>query len=205
MLVKNSTPKRLILASASPRRKELLAQIGVSCDVKPVDIVEEPSTEESATEYVVRLACDKSSAGWNRFSKNQEVYVLGADTIVVCEGQILEKPQHKEDGVAMLQALSGRTHQVMTAIALTTEQGTEHCLVVTNVTFKPLSVELCQRYWQTGEPQDKAGGYGIQGYGAIFVERIEGSYSAVVGLPLSETAELLSKHGIGYWQGKEFF
>lgn len=188
----------LILASASPRRKELLAQIGVAFKQCSVDIDESVLPRELPEDYVRRLACEKSQAGF--LSNDQQCAVLGADTTVVVDGKILSKPESEDQAVAMLQQLSGRTHQVMTGIALTNKGFTDSQVVVTHVTFKKLDAELCHRYWQTQEPCDKAGGYGIQGYGAVFVERIEGSYSNVVGLPLSETSELLDKIGIKVWQ-----
>ncbi len=196
----------LILASASPRRKELLAQIGVVFKQCSVDIDESVLPNERPEDYVRRLACEKSRAGFQRNSQlnsqsnSQQNAVLGADTTVVVDGVILGKPGSEDQAVEMLQQLSGRTHQVMTGIALTGNLYADSQVVVTHVTFKTLDVALCRRYWQTGEPCDKAGGYGIQGYAAVFVEKIEGSYSNVVGLPLAETAELLSKTGIKIWQ-----
>lgn len=188
----------LILASASPRRKELLTQIGVVFKQCSVDIDESVLSGEYPYNYVRRLACTKSKEGYQRNA--QMCAVLGADTTVVIDGVILGKPASEEESIAMLQQLSGRTHQVMTGVALTDNGVTNSQVVVTSVTFKILDIELCRQYWQTGEPLDKAGGYGIQGYGAVFVEKIEGSYSNVVGLPLSETAELLSHIGIKFWQ-----
>ena len=188
----------LMLASASPRRKDLLTQIGVVFKQCSVDIDESILPGERPEDYVRRLACEKSQAGFQRDS--QQVAVLGADTTVVVDGVILGKPDSEDQAVEMLQRLSGRTHQVMTGIALTGKDYANSQVVVTHVTFKTLNVGLCRRYWQTGEPCDKAGGYGIQGYAAVFVEKIEGSYSNVVGLPLAETAELLGKIGIKIWQ-----
>lgn len=188
----------LILASASPRRKALLAQIGVSFQQYIVDIDESVLPGERPEDYVRRLACEKSQVGFQRNS--QQAAVLGADTTVVIDGEILGKPASEDESVKMLQQLSGKTHQVMTGIALTYNGCTDSQVVVTHVTFKPLDAALCRRYWQTEEPCDKAGGYGIQGYGAVFIEKIEGSYSNVVGLPLAETAELLSNIGIKIWQ-----
>ncbi|SIT02789.1 Maf family protein [Neptunomonas antarctica] len=188
----------LILASASPRRKELLAQIGVVFEQCNVDIDETVLPAERPEDYVRRLACEKSQQGSQQNASQWAV--LGADTTVVVDGKILGKPVSKEDSLVMLKQLSGRTHQVMTGVALTYQGQTDSQVVVTHVTFKTLDPVLCQRYWQTGEPCDKAGGYGIQGFGAVFVEKIEGSYSNVVGLPLAETAELLCKTGIKFWQ-----
>lgn len=188
----------LILASSSPRRQELLIQIGVAFKQCSVDIDESVLPDERPEDYVRRLACEKSQAGFQRNSRLGAV--LGADTTVVVDGVILGKPDSEDHAVEMLQQLSGRTHQVMTGIALTGKGYANSQVVVTHVTFKTLDVDMCRRYWQTGEPCDKAGGYGIQGYAAVFVEKIEGSYSNVVGLPLAETAELLSRIGIKIWQ-----
>jgi septum formation protein len=190
--------RELILASASPRRKELLTQIGVAFTQCSVDIDESVLPSELPEDYVRRLACEKSQEGFLR--NGQQCPVLGADTTVVVDGKILNKPASQEQAVLMLQQLSGRTHQVMTGIALTDKGFINSHVVVTHVTFKTLDVELCHRYWQTNEPCDKAGGYGIQGYGAVFVEKIEGSYSNVVGLPLAETSVLLGQIGISVWQ-----
>lgn len=199
----------LILASASPRRQELLAQIGVVFKQRSVDIDESVLPDERPEDYVRRLACEKSRAGFQRYAhlnshlNSQQSAVLGADTTVVVDGVILGKPDSEDQAVEMLQQLSGRRHQVMTGIALTGNGFANSQVVVTHVTFKTLDVALCRRYWQTGEPCDKAGGYGIQGYAAVFVEKMEGSYSNVVGLPLTETAELLNKIGIKIWQRED--
>lgn len=187
----------LILASASPRRAELLAQIGVPFTACPVDICEDPLCDEAPTDYVARLASEKAEAAYARCPGS---VVLGSDTTVVLDNRILGKPVDEADALSMLQALSGRVHQVMTGIAVTDFTGTRVQVVTTAVHFKPLTPERCRAYWQSGEPRDKAGAYGIQGLGAVFVDYIEGSYSAVVGLPLSETAELLEAHGVAIWQ-----
>lgn len=188
----------LILASASPRRSELLQQIGVHFDVKPVDIPEVKLADESAFEFVERLAIEKAVAGWQR--SEQRLPVLGSDTVVVLDDRVMGKPQNRENGIDMLLALSGREHQVVTALAIVNNEQTQVRVVSTRVRFKELSAELCQRYWETGEPVDKAGGYGIQGLGAVFVASISGSYSSVVGLPLTETAELLDIFKVPFWQ-----
>lgn len=187
----------LVLASASPRRRELLAQIGVPFSVAPVDIDETPLVDESARDYVLRLAQEKALAG---FQCTEGHPVLGSDTTVTVDGHILGKPCDRSDAISMLQRLSGRTHQVMTAIALATVNGVYARVVTTQVTFRVLSIEECERYWDTEEPCDKAGGYGIQGLGAVFVTNIQGSYTGVVGLPLCETAELLTRAGLQVWQ-----
>jgi septum formation protein len=189
---------KLILASASPRRKELLGQIGVKFSVQPVDIDEQPLLGELPADYVQRLAREKAESCFLLTDKSSAV--LGSDTTVVFAGEILGKPADKEDAVAILMRLSGNTHQVLTAVAVKSVDHMFISLVTTDVTFKTLTKAQCYAYWESGEPQDKAGSYGIQGLGAVFVEKIEGSYSAVVGLPLAETAEILEKFDIPIWQ-----
>lgn len=188
----------LILASASPRRRELLQQIGVPFQVQPVDICEDPQPGESAAAYVTRLAREKAQAGLA--AAGSGAVVLGADTTVVIDDQILAKPANEEEAVGMLMRLSGRQHQVLTAVALASAERTEVRCVLTEVEFIELDENLCRRYWRTGEPCDKAGAYGIQGLGAVFVKAIHGSYSAVVGLPLMETAAMLQAFDIPLWQ-----
>ena len=189
---------QLILASASPRRLALLKQIGVDCRVVPADICEEALADETPTAYTQRLAYEK--AGAVRAQCNQACVVLAADTTVSIQGDILGKPLHQQDAMQMLLRLSGQTHQVVTAVAVMSPVATDLLCVTTEVTFADLSETVCADYWRTGEPQDKAGGYAIQGLGALFVKHIHGSYSNVVGLPLYETAELLNKHGIPIWR-----
>lgn len=184
---------KLILASQSPRRAELLQQINISFDTLAVDIDESLLSDESATDYVQRLALQKAQAGWQR--SQQQLPVLGADTIVTIDQHILGKPQNLQDCRRTLNLLSGSSHNVITAVALVTEQHQFTSMVNTQVTFKVLSEEEIDWYWQTGEPADKAGSYAIQGLGGQFVTHISGSYSAVVGLPLYETRQLLSKIG----------
>lgn len=193
----NATTK-LVLASASPRRKELLQQIGVDFQIAPVDICEDVHEGEHAETYVKRLALEKAQVCLAQ--REYPCTVLGSDTTVVCDGVILGKPADEDDAVAMLLRLSGKKHQVMTAVAVVNAEQSLCSVVITEVQFKPLSEAECRRYWATGEPADKAGAYGIQGLGAVFVEHMSGSYSAVVGLPLKETAELLHKVGIEIWQ-----
>ena len=188
----------LFLASGSPRRRELLDQIGVRFECFSVDIDESLRPGESAADYVVRLALTKAQQGAAQLP--QGALVLGADTVVVCDGEVFGKPQDAADGRRMLMALSGRTHQVMTAVAVGRTGDWRQCRVSTDVTFRALDEAECARYWESGEPLDKAGGYAIQGFGAVFVDKISGSYSAVVGLPLMETAALLRESGIEYWQ-----
>jgi septum formation protein len=190
----------LYLASASPRRRELLAQIAVPCVTQIASIDETPLPGEQPEAYVERLARGKAHAGLAALSNSTDAVVLGADTAVVLDGQILGKPLDFEDFRRMLAGLSGRSHQVMTAVALVSRQAEAARVVCSDVTFRYLSeAEICA-YWASGEPCDKAGGYGIQGLAAIFVSRIEGSYSAVVGLPLCETAQMLGDFGIACWQ-----
>lgn len=193
------TPQ-IYLASGSPRRHELLSQLGATFAVLRPNVEELQHLGEDAATYVVRLACDKAKAGL--LIAPTPIPVLAGDTIVVLDGDVLEKPQNQADGIAMLRRLSGRTHQVMTAMALATTkpQANANMLntvtVCTQVTFRELSDADIQRYWASGEPLDKAGGYGIQGLGGRFVVSIHGSYSAVVGLPLVETEALLHLGGV---------
>jgi septum formation protein len=150
---------------------------------------------EPAEDYVRRLALEKARAGWALLAGQTGFPVLGADTAVVADGRILGKPRDRDDGIEMLQALSGRSHQVLSAVALVA--GREAVRVnASSVTFRTLTRPQCVAYWDTGEPLDKAGGYAIQGRAAVFVSRLEGSYSGVMGLPVYETAELLREFGI---------
>ena len=189
-----ATPSHeLILASASPRRRELLAQLDLRFTIAPAHIDESVLPGESPEAYVVRMASEKTRAGLSAASG--KVCVLGADTTVVCAGQILGKPANKQAGLAMMAKLSDSTHEVLRAVAVGNTERLEHRLSVTRVRFCPISEAAARSYWETGEPADKAGGYGIQGFGAVFVEHISGSYSGVVGLPLYETAELFRIFG----------
>lgn len=181
----------IYLASASPRRRELLEQIGVAFRVIQAEVDETPREGESPAAYVQRLAADKAQAGWAQSDRTRPV--LGADTSVVLDGRILGKPLDRADAIAMLHALSGRSHQVLTAVALVQGERLEQALSLTEVVFKPLTEADCADYWDSGEPADKAGAYGIQGLGALFVSDLRGSYSGVVGLPLAETGELLRR------------
>lgn len=188
----------LVLASQSPRRQELLAQIGYVFSCKPANINEDIKENESAVNYVQRLAIEKAQATYQAISISQtsNVVVLGSDTSVVYNQCILGKPANLDECIAQLQMLSGRTHQVLTSIAAVNQDRVLSEVVTTEVTFKTLTLDEITRYWETGEPQDKAGSYGIQGIAGQFVTKITGSYSAVVGLPLFETAQLLSKFGV---------
>ena len=193
-----STEPRLLLASASPRRRELLAQIGVPTTRVHCQVDEQVEPGESPAVYVERVTLDKVLAGVAAGPSG--AVVLAADTAVVLDQQILGKPRDRRHALQMLSALSGREHQVMTAVAVACGERLDIRRVDTQVVFRTLSVAECERYWASGEPVDKAGAYGIQGLGAVFVERINGSYSAVVGLPLLETAALLDGFGISCWQ-----
>ncbi len=190
----------LYLASASPRRSELLAQIGVPFRVLASSIDESVLPAELPEHYVERLALAKAQAGLALLAEDSAACVLGADTSVVLDGRILGKPADRAEALQMLQALSGREHQVLTAVALANRAGCEVRLVVSRVGFRVITPAEMQAYWETGEPADKAGGYAIQGLAAIFIREVHGSYSAVVGLPLCETAELLASRDIPCWQ-----
>ncbi|EOA2984806.1 Maf family protein [Yersinia enterocolitica] len=180
----------LYLASGSPRRRELLTLLDVPFEVLKTEVEEQRRAEESAQQYVQRLAQDKARAGVS--VAPQDLPVLGADTIVVLNGQVLEKPRDKAHAQQILSALSGLQHQVITAVSLADRKNMLSAMVVTDVTFRVLSQLEISDYIATGEPMDKAGAYGIQGKGGCFVRSITGSYHAVVGLPLVETHELLS-------------
>jgi septum formation protein len=186
----------IYLASQSPRRRELLTQIGVRFQVLPVDVHEAPDAGESAQDYVRRVALDKARAGAASPQRRLDRPVLGSDTEVVVDGEVQGKPRDAEHGLAMLARLSGRSHQVLSAVALVRDGREEVVLSASTVYFRPLSDTEIRAYWATGEPADKAGGYAIQGRAAVFVERLEGSFSGVMGLPLYETAMLLKQFGV---------
>ncbi|OED64848.1 Maf family protein [Vibrio cyclitrophicus] len=223
--------KHLVLASGSPRRKELLSQLGYEFSVLVTDVEECKHAQETAEEYVKRLSLDKALAALSLLKDNpsekqnvisssdtvdpsfdnaavgseivdlsseavsldSETVVLGSDTVVVSQGQVLEKPTNFADSKHMLTQLANDRHQVMTAVSVVSEEKQRTEIIITDVWFKPLSEKEIEQYWQTGEPCDKAGSYGIQGLGGRFVTRIEGSYYAVVGLPLFETDQLLQE------------
>jgi len=190
--------KKLILASQSPRRRELLLQLGYQFTVQVSDIDETVKQDETPHDYVLRLAKQKAQHVQTSLSETDKecCYVLGSDTCVVFDGQILGKPNNEEACIRTLSLLSNNQHQVLTAIALASQNDTQGQVINTQVTFKSLSKAEIQAYWLTGEPQDKAGSYGIQGIAGQFVKTINGSYSAVVGLPLYETAQLLATAGL---------
>lgn len=183
----------IYLASASPRRQELLRQLGVAFDVVVTHVPETPAPGETARDYVQRLARTKAEAG-ARLARERGLPVrpvLGADTEVVIDGEILGKPTDATHGRAMLKRLAGRTHDVLTAVALVANGSAQTALSETRVTMARMTDAEIDAYWNSGEPVDKAGGYAIQGRAAAFIERIEGSYSGVVGLPLYEVVQLL--------------
>jgi septum formation protein len=188
----------LRLASQSPRRRELLAQIGVPHAVAVPDVDEGARAGEAVAAYVARLATAKAEAIWRRLP---DLPVLGADTTVVLDGRSLGKPRDRADGLSMLRALAGREHQVLTSVALVTAAGTRCVTSSSTVRMRASSDQERDRYWDTGEPCDKAGAYAIQGLGAIFIESLQGSYSGVMGLPLFETAQLLAAARVPCWSG----
>lgn len=183
---------RLILASGSPRRRELLTQAGYIFDVEPANVDETPHAGESPAQYVERLACEKAAAILARDARGHEpLLVLGADTTVVCDGEILGKPEDAEEARAMLQKLSGRTHQVLTGLAVAISERTSSGVESTEVTFSDIPRVELAAYCATREPLDKAGAYGIQGYAARWIPRIEGCYFNVMGLPIARVVKLL--------------
>ena len=193
----------LYLASGSPRRRELLTQIGVPFKTVSAAIDETPFQNEPPVAYVERLAREKAQAGRQQLlttMPDAAFCVLGADTAVVLDEHILGKPVDEVDALAMLMALSGREHEVLTAIAIIDAGRCETRVVRSQVRFRNISKQEASLYWASGEPLDKAGGYAIQGLAAVFVAGLNGSYSAVVGLPVCETAELLGHFGIPCWQ-----
>ena len=195
--------KFIYLASGSPRRRELLRQIGVSFQVFGADLDETALQGESPLAYVSRLAEAKASMGWERSRDSGGAPVLAADTAVVLDGRILGKPANMNDAIAMLLGLSGRTHEVLTAVALRTTAGSQAKVSRSTVTFRSIDPSEACAYWETGEPSDKAGAYAIQGYAAVFIMDLKGSYSGVMGLPLFETAALLKAAGVACWQRDE--
>jgi len=183
----------IILASRSPRRAALLQQIGVSFTALAADIDETPLAGEAPEDFVYRMAVGKAQDIRARHPGDS---VLGSDTVVVLDGQILGKPASREHALDMLLALSGREHRVLTGVALQHAQ-LEYALSDSRVFFSKLTRAQAEDYWESGEPADKAGAYAIQGHAAVFIRRIEGSYSGIMGLPLYETAQLLAKAATG--------
>ena len=182
----------LHLASSSARRREILSALGIRYSHAGVDVDESPRAGEQATAMAERLAAAKADAG----RPGRDCPVLGADTAVCVGARILGKPESREDALSMLAALSGRTHQVVTAVALRCDQGLLRARSITSVTFREIVPDEALAYWQSGEPAGKAGGYAVQGRGGIFVAKLSGSYSGVVGVPVFETATLLRQAGI---------
>jgi len=189
---------KLILASQSPRRKTLLAQLGYTFKVQVSDIDESIAVDESPADYVLRLALEKAQKVFQTLPslEKKSAVVLGSDTSVVINNITLGKPETLNDCIKTLSLLSDQQHQVLTAVAVISDRKIKTQLVTTNVFFKALTLAEIEAYWQTGEPQDKAGSYAIQGIAGQFIKAINGSYSAVVGLPLFETAELLTQFGL---------
>ena len=185
----------IYLASASPRRSALLRQIFVPHQILIPNVDESRQPGESPADYVVRLARAKAQRIWERLKPDERKPVLAADTTVALGDEIFGKPVDRADGVAMLQRLSGRIHQVFTAVAVCHAEGLQSALSVSEVTFRALTLADCQAYWNSGEPQDKAGGYAVQGLAAAFITRLSGSFSGVMGLPLAETTQLLAPLG----------
>ena len=195
-----SGPVDLVLASASPRRRELLAQIGIAFRVVVADVDESVLPGESPADYVVRLAHDKALEVLKRARPG--LPVLGSDTAVVLDRTLLGKPTDRADGMRMLLALAGRTHEVLTGVAVLAAGRTYYRLNSSRVLLRDISPEEAAAYWATGEPADKAGGYAVQGLAAAFIERIEGSYSGIMGLPLFETRQILETVGVHkQWDG----
>ncbi|MBD8541217.1 septum formation inhibitor Maf [Oxalobacteraceae sp. CFBP 8755] len=197
---------KIYLASKSPRRRELLRQIGVDFELmllrsdptRVVDVSEDVLANEDVHHYVARVAKEKGAFAFNLLLQRRQPLrpVLTADTTVTIDGEILGKPADNREAIAMLERLSGRTHQVLTSVAVHAERVAEQVTQVSNVRFAKLTPEQIRAYCATSEPYDKAGGYGIQGPAALFIEHIEGSHSGIMGLPLFETASLLRKAGL---------
>lgn len=184
----------MILASASPRRRQLLGQLGIRHEARPTDVLEIPQTGESPERYVRRIAAEKSLAAQRLI--DHEAPVLAADTEVVLDDDILGKPLDQAHAMAMLARLSGRTHRVLSAVSLRAGNRHWEALSISEVSFRPLTLDEITAYWMTGEPQGKAGAYAIQGLGALFIEHLSGSYTGVMGLPLRETGDLLRRIGL---------
>jgi len=199
---------RLYLASQSPQRRLLIEQLGVTCQTIKVEIDEQPLPNESADVFVARLALEKARAA-RKLVTDVEVPIVGADTCIVLNNHIVGKPQNKDHCIQLLQQYSGTTHQVLTGIAMVgfklnvknavdsnTRVYEQVRVSTSSVTFRVLTAEECEKYWMSGEPREKAGGYAIQGKGAAFIQEIHGSYSGVMGLPLCELAELMQMFGL---------
>lgn len=198
------TVPQIYLASQSPRRRALIEQMGIRYQALDIAVDENPQPGETPAAFVARVACEKAQTGW-RMVAGQSIPVIGADTCIVLDRQIIGKPENRAQGIQLLKRYSGRSHEVLTGIAIVGPETAKHRAAVVQhtrvntsvVTFRVLSDYECEQYWQTGEPAGKAGGYAIQGRAAAFIAKLEGSYSAVMGLPLFEFAELISLFGIG--------
>ena len=186
----------ILLASASPRRRELLSQIGISFKSCPQNIDESRLAGESATDYVQRMAMQKVESALKTLAEHSNWLVLGADTIVVCDQEVLGQPTSQSHALELLMQLSNRDHQVLTAVTVASAGKCASSISRTTVSFRAISQAEAGAYWRTGEPRGKAGGYAIQGHAAIFVKKLRGSYSGVMGLPLYETMRLLHQFGI---------
>ncbi|MHB8742373.1 MAG: Maf family protein [Sulfuricaulis sp.] len=191
---------KLYLASASPRRRQLLQQLGIVFDAIPSNLPEVRATGESPADYVARLARDKAQyVARHVIERGLPAYpVLGADTEVVLDGEILGKPRNRTHGLSLLRRLAGRTHEVLSAICVVHRETELTALSTSRVTFRQMTDPEIEHYWDTGEPADKAGGYAIQGRAAAFVAHLAGSYSGVMGLPLHELSDILQKIGTGH-------
>ena len=190
------SPAQFVLASRSSRRADLLRSVGFEFLIEPADIDESVMPREDPRDYVRRMALSKAR------HVRSDLPVLGADTIVHVDGDILGKPIDRGQAISFLDTLSGRQHEVMTGVALSFQDRIECEVVITKVHFRSLKQYEASQYWDTGEPVDKAGGYALQGVGAVFVDKVIGSYSAVIGLPMAETERLLSSFGVDTWQNR---
>ena len=189
---------KLILASSSPRRKQLLAQLGYDFDQVSLPVDESLLPDEAVDDYLLRVSLLKAQAVKQRFESEKNTVILACDTVVCCDGDILQKPQDQNHFQQIMRRLSASQHTVKSAVVLLSDNSVKHIVCKTAVKFRRINDEEITAYWHTNEPLDKAGGYAIQGIGAGFVESIEGSYSNVVGLPLTQTIELLRCFDIDY-------
>lgn len=194
----NARPERpfVYLASRSPRRRALLRQIGVGCRRVPTAVDEMPREDEEPAGYASRLALEKARDAASRIPPDSAAPILAADTVVVAAGQLLGKPRDEADAARMLRLLSGRAHEVVSAVCVISALGETGAISRTQVVFRAVGAAEIAAYWRSGEPVDKAGGYAIQGIGSVFIREIHGSYSGVMGLPIFETARLLAGHGM---------
>ncbi len=194
---------KLCLASQSPRRRELLEQLGVNFEVLPAHIDETRFRSELTHDYVARITLAKAHEVWHLPNYHKKYPVLASDTAVCIDGAVLGKPENVNDAVYILRQLSGRTHEVLTGVALVFGKRHEYRLSVSQVTFDELSSEQIERYVATGEGLDKAGSYAVQGFAAAFIRHISGSYSGIMGLPIFETTELLKRWGVSFWNSPD--